>query len=962
MKTKFTLSAGEQSQIESLRAQSQPGSNQWLIASILLLRNAGVSLNKISEQLHVSYNTVRNVERRFSQIGLYRTFTTTTLSSGPHSNLSANLSSNFSAALRADLSTDLRTNLSSLTEKPNATVHRTPQDSFGNSLTEPSHSSSSSTSTLPPSSELAVPEFSSFVQGESGMRADRDEHDEYGESGEQRERSDTPGVKHDLIEKISNSLRLASPSFANSSSQLNSAHFVSSQDDVPNLEAQPEGSTAFKSHVVNLAHNAHNAQNAQLTQHPQYTHNAHGNEALGVSGVHESEHDYASESAPELEPGHQSELSPLALQAALHDGLNMSKMHDDATIVDSPLDMPGDIILDEPTVQFHGNPGNQSQLASVAPTSPVNHAAHRSGGISSFFKHIFKSKNERHEHTDNTGKKAEKKASATFNPNAALYESQVKSSDESDDSWMQGSFNLDSASEQVQSQFKAQAKAQAHGQGQAQSQDYAQEYTQEQNEQAAYSQDYAPAQSRTAQILQKGKSLSRGLSQGLNQGFSQGLGQGLKQGLKQGFSPKLDGWVSSTQLNGPSFNDPHMPSMSLPTPSLQDAQGYTQDEYVNEYADGYADEYAEGYAYEHEHAGEPIGEDASDYADNYAHENTNEYVNEHSPAYGDESKADYASETEYASEAEYAPEATSDYTGEDVGEYAPYEYGQGTYDQNAYAHDANAYDANAYDDDVYETSAANTADSSDWASENLESDANAYAAYAHEQDEFATPVDGYGYRFNTHPGFGGKHHRFIINLSPQEKDYLEHIVNDEYERNNNSTRWMKSCVLLLSDQGETVSKIAERLNLSKTYVSRIRSKFISLGLDELLTNHNTMFSEVYREHVKQLIKSLIEQPPRNFGYNSALWTSNTLQDYLWQNCERLGMPDLLDMQSDDVYRLLRRVVQENPNQQFYIRTRESKVRNGASSSANASTNASSTTNSNSSPRKHTAKALEFSVD
>lgn len=77
MQQKFALSSVEKNKIEKLLYKSEAGSNQWLLAQILLMRNAGVKFSQIAALLSISSNSAQYVVRRYLKLGLYQTFATT---------------------------------------------------------------------------------------------------------------------------------------------------------------------------------------------------------------------------------------------------------------------------------------------------------------------------------------------------------------------------------------------------------------------------------------------------------------------------------------------------------------------------------------------------------------------------------------------------------------------------------------------------------------------------------------------------------------------------------------------------------------------------------------------------------------------------------------------------------------------------------------------------------------------
>lgn len=172
--------------------------------------------------------------------------------------------------------------------------------------------------------------------------------------------------------------------------------------------------------------------------------------------------------------------------------------------------------------------------------------------------------------------------------------------------------------------------------------------------------------------------------------------------------------------------------------------------------------------------------------------------------------------------------------------------------------------------------------------------------------------------------------KFNISLTKDEQEQLKRIIDSNENSNVSELQKLRCNVLLLSSQGMPNNQIERELNLNRGFVSRVKRKFLDAGLDATLSSlGNNLFSEVYRNQVKQVIITLIQSTPQNYGYAQNLWTSSLVQDYLWKHCERMGMPDLLNVQANYFYRLMQQIIDDNPNQQFYVRMRSTREKEDA---------------------------------
>ena len=127
-----------------------------------------------------------------------------------------------------------------------------------------------------------------------------------------------------------------------------------------------------------------------------------------------------------------------------------------------------------------------------------------------------------------------------------------------------------------------------------------------------------------------------------------------------------------------------------------------------------------------------------------------------------------------------------------------------------------------------------------------------------------------------------------IDLTPEEEATLRH-----WTRQGTSEQRLveRARVILLSHEGLTVEKIAERLNTRLARVSKWRQRFVQSRLEGLSDAPRSGKPSKYNERTEErILKMLDETPPKGFSQ----WNGKLL-------AQRLG-----DVSEDQVWRILRR--------------------------------------------------------
>lgn len=120
----------------------------------------------------------------------------------------------------------------------------------------------------------------------------------------------------------------------------------------------------------------------------------------------------------------------------------------------------------------------------------------------------------------------------------------------------------------------------------------------------------------------------------------------------------------------------------------------------------------------------------------------------------------------------------------------------------------------------------------------------------------------------------------MINLNYQERSELEAILKSRAS----GEILQRAQALLLLDEGESVTAVAELLRVSRQTVYNLMARF------EQRSEHNltARLADAARSGrpatakgvIDPLIDSVIDSDPRDYGYNSTVWTADLLRHYL----------------------------------------------------------------------------------
>src|SRR5215813_8307045 len=120
----------------------------------------------------------------------------------------------------------------------------------------------------------------------------------------------------------------------------------------------------------------------------------------------------------------------------------------------------------------------------------------------------------------------------------------------------------------------------------------------------------------------------------------------------------------------------------------------------------------------------------------------------------------------------------------------------------------------------------------------------------------------------------------IIKLNYKERSELEAILKSRAS----GEILQRAQALLLLDEGESVTDVAELLRVSRQTVYNLMARFeqrSESNLTERLADAPRSGRPVTAKGViDPLIDSVIDSDPRDYGYNSTVWTADLLRCYL----------------------------------------------------------------------------------
>jgi transposase len=119
-----------------------------------------------------------------------------------------------------------------------------------------------------------------------------------------------------------------------------------------------------------------------------------------------------------------------------------------------------------------------------------------------------------------------------------------------------------------------------------------------------------------------------------------------------------------------------------------------------------------------------------------------------------------------------------------------------------------------------------------------------------------------------------------IKLTGKQRIELEHLL----ARHADSRLYQRALALLLLDDGQSVEEIATSLHVSRQSIYNWAWRFQQRGrlsvVERLADAERAGRPVTVKGMVDPLIDAVIDSDPRDYGYNSTVWTADLLRRYL----------------------------------------------------------------------------------
>jgi transposase len=123
----------------------------------------------------------------------------------------------------------------------------------------------------------------------------------------------------------------------------------------------------------------------------------------------------------------------------------------------------------------------------------------------------------------------------------------------------------------------------------------------------------------------------------------------------------------------------------------------------------------------------------------------------------------------------------------------------------------------------------------------------------------------------------------LIELTDKERIELQYLLTKQIE----SQQYQRALALILLDDGLSVDEIAQHLKVSRQFIYKWVARFLehrSLPpADRLLDAARSGRPVTCCGIIDPLIDAVIDFDPRDYGFNSTVWTAELLRTYLGKN-------------------------------------------------------------------------------
>ena len=141
-------------------------------------------------------------------------------------------------------------------------------------------------------------------------------------------------------------------------------------------------------------------------------------------------------------------------------------------------------------------------------------------------------------------------------------------------------------------------------------------------------------------------------------------------------------------------------------------------------------------------------------------------------------------------------------------------------------------------------------------------------------------------------------------LKMNEND-LKELQRIKKSRTESKSRNERATMMLMYNQGVTISEIARIFNTNRPKVERLIKKALELGVIAALDDlHRTGKPVTITPEAKAWLVSIACQKPKDVGYAQEIWTMSLLAAYARENCVKEGHPSLEKINKGTVSKIL----------------------------------------------------------
>ena len=159
-----------------------------------------------------------------------------------------------------------------------------------------------------------------------------------------------------------------------------------------------------------------------------------------------------------------------------------------------------------------------------------------------------------------------------------------------------------------------------------------------------------------------------------------------------------------------------------------------------------------------------------------------------------------------------------------------------------------------------------------------------------------------------------------IELTEEEKEKLTEIRRSKTE---SAIRAKRAAMLLLADEGKTLTEIAEKLDFHFSAVKLCLKKYRKGGIECALNDEKRSGRKtVITDEDKAWVKNLACKKPADFGYPEELWSIRKLREHIMGICVDAGHPALKKVSISTLSQILNEAGIKQHRIRYYLEKRD----------------------------------------